>query len=322
MKIYILGMDGYIGWRLKGYLEERNHIVEGCDNFSRRERAASLVPTVRDSTIRALDVCSTDQLADVLREFKPDCVVHLAEIPSAPFSMIDAENTMLTQQNNILGSLSVALAMVDACPHAHLLKLGTMGEFGPSSWYHMSKVCDTENIKYACRTFGLCATDVMQGPVYGVGGRFDYDEVWGTVVNRWICMGLAGMDLLVYGDGNQVRGFLPIDDALRCFELQMLNPPSAGEYRVVCQYAQKWRLKDLATLLSTVLKVGVAHIENPRIEDDVLEAGGTNDWLTDHGYKPSRVEDVIEQLVDEVYPYRNNIDVRRFIPVVKWVEEI
>lgn len=319
-RVYILGMDGYLGWALYNYLTERGHEVRGCDNYMRRQLADSLVPTRRDpQLIDAVDVANYPKLKATLEFFQPDVVVHFAELPSAPYSMMGPAQCVQTQGNNVLGSLCVLWAVKKACPNAHLIKLGTMGEYCPSSWYHMSKVLDTHNCRYACELWGLSITDVMQGPVYGVGGRFDYDEVWGTVINRWVAMAVKGHDLLVYGDGQQVRGFLPIQDSLRCFEIAMQNPAGAGEHRVINQYAVKHPLLELAKQVSGLAGVGVELVPNPRVERVNYEGDCPNDWLTSKGYKPTTdTVAVFLEMLETVRPYKDQIDESKFYPQVRW----
>jgi UDP-sulfoquinovose synthase len=318
-RVFILGIDGYLGWRLQQHLRGCGHRVSGCDNFFRREVVKSLVPIVRTSAIPRLDIRVTSGLREMLKVFKPDTVVHLAEIPSAPYSMKDAQHTIAVQDNNVIGSLSVLLAMREVCPEAHLIKLGSMGEYIPSSWYHMSKVLDSKNCEYASQLWGARITDVMQGPVYGVGGRFDYDECWGTVVNRWVCMGLAKHDILVYGDGAQVRGFLPIQDSMRCFEIEVAHPPKKAIYRRVNQYAKKHPLKELAGIVASACGVKVKYIPNPRIEANTYEGDTGTEWLEHRGYDPSTdTEAAILELIEHVRPYRDNIDTNQFLPKVRW----
>lgn len=321
MRVYILGIDGYLGWRLQKHLRNLGHLVEGCDNYFRRSVANSLVPLERDQPIERINVTRTDALAQQLRNFRPDVVVHFAEIASAPYSMENAATCINTQRNNVLGSLSVLQAMRIVCPEAHLIKLGSMGEYIPSSWYHMSKVLDSHNCIYASELWGLRVTDVMQGPVYGVGGRFDYDDVWGTVLNRWVAMGLTNHDLLVYGDGQQVRGFLPIEDSMQCFEIQIQDPPESGEYRVVNQYAEKYTLNELAEVIAGICGVGVKHIENPRKEKRAYSGPSdtSNRWLRDRGYEPTEdIQTALQRLVEHVKPHRARIDPDGFTPKVRW----
>lgn len=322
MKVYITGIDGYLGWTFSKYMREKGHEVYGCDNFFRRNVANSLVPLVREGgkgVIKQLDV---SDIVALTREFfvvKPDVVVHLGEIPSAPYSMMHNGMTMHTMSNNILGSLSVLLAMKKSCPEAHLIKLGSMGEYIPSSWYHMTKVIDNKNSEYMNELTGLRITNVRQGPVYGVGGRFDYDEIWGTVINRWITMGVAGHDILLYGDGRQVRGFLPIQDSMSCLEIIANNPPTEIGVVQVNQYASKYELLTLANMVADLTGVKVRSIDNPRKEKLSYEGAGDNSWLISKGYKPTlNTMAVMRELMESIKPYRLNIDKEKFIPKVRW----
>ena len=321
MRVYILGVDGYLGWPLRNALISAGHTVRGCDNFFRRRKAESLVPLIRaDHTIDVIDVVTdTRHLTSVLKDFQPAAIVHLAQMPSAPYSMIDSQAATSTMSHNTASTISLIYAMRAACPDAHILKLGSMGEYIPSSWYHLSKVHDSANLKWACENWGIRCTDVMQGPVYGVGGRFDYDEMWGTVINRWVCMGVSGHQLLVYGTGEQVRGFLPIHDSIACFQIALANPPGAGEYRVINQYAAKYTLNELAALVSNLTGAAIEWIDNPRKESLSYEGDVGNGWLVEHGYKPSvDAKVVISELINQVRPFKSRIDAANFMPRIHW----
>lgn len=320
MRVYILGIDGYLGWALYQHLLVRGHEVGGCDNFFRRNITDSLIPLVRHAdVIDNIDVGWYQRLAERLKEFQPDAVVHMAEMPSAPYSMSSPENSLGVQRNNVVGSLSVLWAMKKACPDAHLLKVGTLGEYIPSSLYHISKIQDTAMCQYTADLWDLRITDVMQGPVFGIGGRFDYNEVWGTVINRWVCMGVVGHPLLVYGQGEQVRGFLPIYDSLNCFEIALEHPPDKGEHRVINQYADKIRIRDIAEMIARMCMVRIEHIQNPRVEKDTYDGDTNNSWLLTHGYEPETdFESSIGNLIEHVRKYRSHINPDFFRPKVRW----
>jgi UDP-sulfoquinovose synthase len=298
-----LGGDGYLGWPTAMYLSARDHEVAVLDNFSKRGweaelNAEPLIPinslrhrvrawkevTGRHLSLFVGDLCEYDFVRDVLREFQPEAIVHFGEQPSAPFSMIDQPRCIMTQVNNITGTLNILWAMREHAPAAHLVKLGTMGEYGtpnidieegfiqiehhgrkdllpypkqPGSFYHLSKVHDSHNITFACKVWKLRSTDLHQGVVYGVATdetelderlatSFHYDEVFGTALNRFCVQAIAGIPLTVYGKGGQTRGFLNIRDTLRCVELSILNPPQAGEYRAFNQFTQMFSILDLA----------------------------------------------------------------------------
>ena len=285
------------------YLSAHEHDVAVLDNFSKRGwelelNAEPLIPvnSLRDR-VRAWkevtgrqissfvgDLCEYDFVRDIMRELQPDAIVHFGEQPSAPFSMIDQRRCVSTQVNNITGTLNLLWAMREYAPAAHLVKLGTMGEYGtpnidieegfieieykgrkdllpypkqPGSFYHLSKVHDSHNITFACKVWKLRSTDLHQGVVYGVATdetelderlatSFHYDEVFGTALNRFCVQAIAGVPLTVYGKGGQTRGFLNIRDTLRCVELSILNPPRAGEYRAFNQFTEVFSVRELA----------------------------------------------------------------------------
>ncbi|HMD85065.1 MAG TPA: NAD-dependent epimerase/dehydratase family protein [Terriglobia bacterium] len=303
MRILVLGGDGYLGWPTAMYLSAHDHEVAVLDNFSKRAwelelNAEPLIPVStlahrvrawQEVTSRHIasfvgDLCEYDFVRDVLRDFQPQAIVHFGEQPSAPFSMMDQHRCVMTQVNNISGTLNILWAMREHAPAAHLVKLGTMGEYGTpnidieegfieieykgrkdllpypkqaGSFYHLSKVHDSHNITFACKVWKLRSTDLHQGVVYGVATdeseldkrlatSFHYDEVFGTALNRFCVQAIAGIPLTVYGKGGQTRGFLNIRDTLRCVELSILNPPQAGEYRAFNQFTQMFSVLDLA----------------------------------------------------------------------------
>jgi UDP-sulfoquinovose synthase len=232
-------------------------------------------------------LCEYEFVRDVLRAFQPDAIVHYGEQPSAPLSMMDQRRCLMTQVNNISGTLNLLWAMREFAPDAHLVKLGTMGEYGtpnidieegfieiehkgrkdflpfpkqPGSFYHLSKVHDSHNITFACRVWNLRSTDLHQGVVYGIetsesamdprlATSFHYDDVFGTALNRFCVQAVAGIPLTVYGEGGQTRGFLNIRDTLRCVELSILNPPASGEYRVFNQFTEMFTVLELAQIV-------------------------------------------------------------------------
>ncbi len=303
MKILVLGGDGYLGWPTAMYLSARDHEVAVLDNFSKRAwelelNAEPLIPVStlahrvgawQEVTSRHIasyigDLCEYGFVREVLRDFRPEAIVHFGEQPSAPFSMMDQHRCVMTQVNNISGTLNILWAMREHAPAAHLVKLGTMGEYGTpnidieegfieieykgrkdvlpypkqaGSFYHLSKVHDSHNITFACKVWKLRSTDLHQGVVYGVATdesemdprlatSFHYDEVFGTALNRFCVQAIAGIPLTVYGKGGQTRGFLNIRDTLRCVELSILNPPPAGQYRAFNQFTQMFSVLDLA----------------------------------------------------------------------------
>jgi len=304
MRVLVLGGDGYLGWPTAMYLSNRGHEVAVVDNMAKRfwEAEIGVEPLVhvRPFHLRAkrwkeitgkhikfytCDISSNHRhIYKIFEEFQPDTVIHYAEQPSAPFSMIDREKCVNTQQNNVVGTLNVIFAIQHTNPNIHLIKLGTMGEYGtpnidieegwldlehngrkdrvlfpkkPGSFYHLSKVHDSANLEFVCRVWGSRVTDLNQGVVYGIdtdetalhpelNTSFHYDAVFGTVLNRFIVQAGCNMPLTVYGSGTQTRGYLNIRDTLRCVELAALNPAKPGEFRVFNQFTEQFDINALA----------------------------------------------------------------------------
>src|SRR5215472_2592319 len=305
MRIAVLGGDGYCGWATALYLSGKGHQVAIVDNFIRRKWDFDLgVETLtpirslrdrlqawKDLTGNVIETFVGDMtdygfLSAHIRDFEPDTVIHFAEQRSAPYSMIDREHATFTQVNNLVGTMILLFALREFKSDCHLVKLGTMGEYGtpnidieegyiriehngrsdllpfpkqPGSFYHLSKVHDSHNIMFACRIWRIRATDLNQGVVYGTVtdeteldealiNRFDYDDVFGTVLNRFCVQAAMGHPLTVYGQGGQTRGFLDIRDTVRCIELACLNPAAPGECRVFNQFTEQFSVLDLAEL--------------------------------------------------------------------------
>jgi UDP-sulfoquinovose synthase len=249
-----------------------------------------------DIAIEVGDLLDWDFVSGTVNEYEPDAIVHFAEQRAAPYSMIDREHAVFTQYNNLIGTLNVLFAIHDLVPSCHLVKLGTMGEYGtpnidieegyldilhngrrdrlpfpktPGSFYHLSKVHDSHNIHFACRAWGLRSTDLNQGVVYGVTtpqterderlvNRFDYDGVFGTALNRFCVEAAIGHPLTVYGRGGQTRGFLDVRDTVRCIELTIDNPPAEGEFRVFNQFTEQFSVEQLASMVvAAAAKLGI-----------------------------------------------------------------
>lgn len=385
MRVVIAGIDGYLGWPLALHLAERGHHVAGFDAFLRRDWVAieggeSALPILEmEGRLNAarehgLDIrflkCDTrdyDLMHAFLRQERPDVVVHLAENPSAPHSMIDVDHAVLHHENNVIGSLKLLYAMRSACPNAHLLKLGSMGEYGtpnidipegfieldfrgrreklpfprlPNSMYHLTKVHDSHNIHFACRAWGMRATDIMQGVVFGaridamqsdprLNTRFDMDQSFGTAVNRFCAQAAAGHPLTPYGAGNQRRGFLPLRDSMQCFTLAIENPPAPYEYRVFNQFQEHYSIGELAEMVRTAgnrigLGVTIRSVENPRFEAAEHYYNPDHQKLLDLGYEPTTdVDEEIETTLSALRPYADRI--RTFsnvlIPDIHWAGE-
>jgi UDP-sulfoquinovose synthase len=383
MKVLITGVDGYLGWSLALHLAELGYTVAGIDDYSRRRwvgemGAQSAIPIARmDERLSAFrrtfkrslafykgDLCDYNFVLNVFKTFQPDAIVYLGQMPSAPYSMIDVHHAVYTQTNNVTGALITLYAMRDVCPDAHLVKLGTMGEYGTpnvdipegmfdlefrgrtermifprkaGSWYHQSKVHDTYNVEMACRQWGLCSTDIMQGVVYGtqidvmnkdkaLRTRFDFDQSFGTAINRFCAQAVIGKPLTPYGKGLQKRGFLPLRDSMQCLELAIKNPPVAGEYRVFNQFEEVYNVTELANKVKLVgerigLHVEVNPVENPRIEDEDNYYNPDHQHLLDLGYNPTHdMETELELVLNDLIPHRERIESRDdcLIPDIRW----
>lgn len=383
MRVFIAGIDGYLGWSLALYLAQRGHTVAGADLFLRRQWVAEM------QSDSVLPICSMVQrreafleyygqslsfyegdlrdytfVAQALGDFGPDAIVHLGEMPSAPYSMIDVQHAVFSQTNNLVGTLNILFAMREVGHEAHLVKLGTMGEYGTpnidipegffeveyrgrkdtlpfprqaGSWYHWSKVHDSNNVMFACRTWGLRSTDIMQGVVFGTRidemnndprllTRFDIDQSFGTAVNRFCAQAVIGHPLTPFGKGRQRRGFLPLRDSMQCLTLSIENPPEPGEYRVFNQFEEVYDVTELALKVQKVgreleLEVEVHNLENPRIEKEEHYYHADHQHLLDLGYQPTHdVEAEMRIMLTDLIKYRDRIEAKRdvLIPDICW----
>ncbi len=381
MRICVLGGDGYCGWATALHLSRMGHVVSIVDNFLRRQwdheiGAQTLTPIrplperlrvwqdLTGETIESYcgDVTDYEFLASVLESFRPDAVIHFAEQRAAPYSMIDRKHAVFTQVNNVVGTLNLLFAVHELRPDCHVIKLGTMGEYGtpnidieegyirvehngrsdvlpfpkqPGSFYHLSKVHDSHNMMFACKIWGLRATDLNQGVVYGTMtdevaldealiNRFDYDEIFGTVLNRFCVQAAAGHPLTVYGKGGQTRGFLDIRDTVRCIELACLNPANPGECRVFNQFTEQFSVLDLARMVQTAAKdmglpVEIDHLPDPRVESEEHYYNAKHSKLVDLGLRPHKLsESLLDSLMNIAMKYQDRIDRSLFLPQVEW----
>jgi UDP-sulfoquinovose synthase len=383
MRVMILGGDGYCGWATALYLSAKGHTVAILDNFVRRQwdhelGAQTLTPIVplsdrlrtwahltgKTMDLFVGDVMDYDFLLSVVQQFEPETIIHFAEQRSAPYSMIDRKHAVFTQTNNVIGTLNVLFAIRETQPDCHLIKLGTMGEYGtpnidieegyihiehngrrdllpypkqPGSFYHLSKVHDSHNMMFACKVWGLRATDLNQGVVYGtmtdeIGldetliNRLDYDEVFGTVLNRFCVQAAIGQPLTVYGKGGQTRGFLDIRDTVRCVELACLNPAARGECRVYNQFTEQFSVMDIAIKVREAgkdlgMKVEIDHIPDPRVEAEQHYYNAKHSKLLDLGLQPHYLsESLLDSLMNIAMKYRDRIDPTIILPQVNWRE--
>ncbi|SFE04899.1 UDP-sulfoquinovose synthase [Lentibacillus persicus] len=381
MNIIVAGGDGFCGWPTALYLSKQGHDVSIIDNMVRRDidnelHSNSLTPiatlgervakweelTGREIRVYEGDLTHYDFLREVLKQEKPDAFVHFAEQRSAPYSMIDREHTVYTQTNNVEGTLNVLYGIKEFVPDCHLIKLGTMGEYGtpnipieegyieiehkgrkdvlpypkqPGSFYHLSKVHDSHNITFACKIWGIRATDLNQGIVYGLDtdetqmdpvltNRLDYDDVFGTALNRFIIQSAIGHDLTVYGKGGQTRGFLNIEDTVRCIEIAAENPADRGEFRVFNQFTEEFSVGELAEKVKKVAQeegyeTTISNLDNPRVEQEEHFFQAENTKLRDLGLEPHLLnDDVIREIFRTVINHKDRVIKENVMPQVSW----
>jgi UDP-sulfoquinovose synthase len=381
MKVLVIGGDGYCGWATALYLSNRGYEVGILDSMVRRHwdlqlKVDTLTPIApiqrrlqrwKDLTGKSIDlyvgdITNYDFLSKTLREFEPEAIVHFGEQRSAPFSMIDREHAVMTQVNNVVGTLNILYAMKEDFPDCHLVKLGTMGEYGtpnidieegyitiehngrkdtlpypkqPGSFYHLSKVHDSHNIHFACKIWGLRATDLNQGVVYGLLteetgmdelllNRLDYDGVFGTALNRFCIQAAIGHPLTVYGKGGQTRGFLDIRDTVRCMEIAISQPAEAGQFRVFNQFTEMFSVGDLAMMVKKAgiamgIDVEINHLDNPRVELEEHYFNAKNTNLLDLGLQPHYLSDsLLDSLLNFAIKYKERVDKNQILPQVSW----
>lgn len=381
-KVLILGADGYIGWSLFNHLAKNGYKVIGFDNGSRREfvkevKSNSVIPILgfekrmdlfdkrNNCVLTKGELTNYSQIKDCLGWFMPDTVVHLAEQPSAPYSMIDAEHAAFTHTNNVIGTLNLLHAIKEIGLKTHIVKIGTMGEYGtpnidisegdveleyngrkakipfpkqPGSWYHLTKLHDTNNIMFACRIWRLCCTDIMQGVIYGtqikamegdenLRTRFDIDECFGTAINRFCSQAIIGEPITPYGKGEQKRGFLPLKDSIQCLNLIIDNPAEEGEYRVINQFEKVYGLNQLAEIvrdeasLIGLKNIRVQTIENPRIEKEEHYYNPEHKKLLELGYEPTTdIKNEVRKMLFDLLPHTERILKYKetITPKIKW----
>jgi UDP-sulfoquinovose synthase len=381
--ILILGGDGYLGWPTAMYFSSRGYEVTVVDNYFRRSACKELdtgmlypLPSLierakiwHELTGYEIKVVITD-LADPINMRKlfdgslnyqwsinksfsslPDTVIHYAEQPSAPYSLLSYKYADVTLINNLRVTNNLLWAIKDFSPDTHIIKLGTMGEYGTpnidieegwleinhkgrrdtflfprqaSSLYHTSKIMDTDLIWFSVRMWDLKVTDLMQGPVYGaetdesnIDGRlktiFNYDEVFGTIINRFVVQACVNYPLTVYGNGGQTRGYLNIKDTLKCVHVSEQNSARKGELKIFNQIMETFSVNELAALTKKVgdkrgLNVRIKNIPNPRKEAEKHYYNPSYHGLRELGVIPNLLtEESMGKLFDLVENYSTNI---------------
>jgi UDP-sulfoquinovose synthase len=378
VRILVLGGDGYLGWPTALHLSDAGHDVAILDGLLRRGYdtelgVQSLVPIATlEDRVRAWHAHTGAHIAvfpgdlvdptvahHALAEFAPHAVVHFAEQRSAPYSMIDRAHAVHTQHNNVIGTLNVLFAIAELDRDIHLVKLGTMGEYGtpgidieegwldiehngrrdrmlfpkkPGSFYHLSKVHDSHNIEFACRAWGLRATDLNQGVVYGqqtphtaadplLATRFDHDAVFGTVLNRFVIQAVLGHPLTVYGSGGQTRGIIDIRDTVECIRLACEHPAHPGEFRVFNQITESLSVQEIAKTVAACSPqpATIEYLDNPRVEDDTHYYNVVHTGLTHLGLQPHLLSDtLLESLFTITAHHAHRVDQTALRPTVRW----
>lgn len=380
-KVMVIGGDGYCGWATALHLSNKGYEVAIVDNLIRRLfddqlGLDSLTPissihnrirrwkslTGKDIQLFVGDICEFEFLAEAFKSFEPDSVVHFGEQRSAPYSMIDRSRAIYTQHNNVIGTLNVLFAIKEFREECHLVKLGTMGEYGTpnidieegyitithngrtdtlpypkqaSSFYHLSKVHDSHNIAFTCKAWGIRATDLNQGVVYGVStdetamheeliNRLDYDGVFGTALNRFCVQAAVGHPLTVYGKGGQTRGYLDIRDTVQCVEIAIANPAKPGEFRVFNQFTEQFSVNELAALVTKAggklgLEVKAISVPNPRVEAEEHYYNAKHTKLIELGLQPHLLSDsLVDSLLNFAVQYKDRVDTKQIMPSVSW----
>lgn len=382
MRVLILGGDGYLGWPTAMHLTAGRHEVAVVDNYLRRRlcREENVEPlfdmpnlhervglweTVSGYKIPVFigDLTQWDFVEEVFRAFSPEAIVHYAEQPAAPYSMLNRRAATLTLQNNLIVTANVVFAVREFCPRAHIVKIGTMGEYGTpnidieegwlevehkgrrqtflyprqaSSLYHTTKIMDTDLLWFYVRMWDLRVTDLMQGPVYGLFTEettederllpfFNYDELFGTVLNRFVVQAVAGYPLTVYGKGGQTRGYLNIKDTLNCVRLSLENPPKSGQLRIFNQFVETFSVNELAEKVQRVgnqlgFKVEIRPVENPRKEAEDHYYNPAHTGLIELGLDPNYLSDeVLAEMIEVVLQNKSRIQHHQIYRKVKWV---
>ncbi len=381
MRVLILGGDGYLGWPTAMRFANEGHEVCVMDNYLRRQIARETssealipVPNLHDraalwkatsgTAMRVVigDCADYRVMSEVFKEFQPEAVIHYAEQPSGPYSMMGFEEAKRTFDNNLGATFNVIWAVLEHAPDCHIIKLGTMGEYGTpnidieegwldvehngrkhtflyprqaSTLYHTTKVLDTDLLWFYIRAHGLRVTDLMQGPVYGLSTAeadadkrlspsFHYDDIFGTVVNRFLVQAVAGVPLTVYGKGGQTRGYLNLADAVQCVELAVNNPAERGTLRILNQFTEVFSVNELAGRIQSAgnemgLAVEVRSIENPRKEAEEHYYNPKHSGLRELGLEPHYMTGkVVAGMLEQVIKHKDRIDERKILPRVKW----
>jgi len=380
MKIMILGSDGYLGWPTSVDLASQGHDLLLIDNFTKKKllkqykrkplvendvtskRIKLLKNKNNNLSFKEIDCADHSKFSKVFKKFKPDAVIHYAELPSAPYSMFGHKEGWKTLQNNLQSTFNLISCIKDYKEDCHVIKLGTMGEYGTpnidieegwidvlhnkrkqkflyprqaSSLYHTSKIMDTDLLWFYVRLYGLRVTDLMQGPVYGLKSNntiddenlypdFSYDDLFGTVLNRFIVQAVAGIPLTVYGSGKQIRGYINLIDTVKCVNIALKNPAKKGSLEIYNQFTEQFSVNELANKVKKALKkididVKIKKIKNPRIESEKHYYNAKNKKMRKLGLKPALLtNDIIIEIAMFIKKHIKNIDKKIILPKSTW----
>lgn len=381
MRVLILGGDGYLGWPTAMSFAAQRHEVYVIDNYYRRNIARETcseplisTPNLHERVRNFYDLtnltinmkigdCSDfEVLSSYICEIQPDVIIHYAEQPSGPYSMMGFHEAKQTLNNNLGVTFNLIWSVLKFVPDCHIIKLGTMGEYGTpnidieegwidiehngriqkflyprqsGSLYHTTKILDTDLLWFYVRTYGLRVTDLMQGPVYGLVTEetglsdkllpnFHYDDIFGTVVNRFLVQAISGVPLTIYGNGGQTRGYLNLKDTLQCVNLAMNHPVERGELRILNQFTEQFTVNQIADSIACVgndmgFDVKINHIDNPRKEPESHYYNAKNSKLLDLGLKPHfMTHDVLREMLEKILPYKDKVDIQKIMPRVRW----
>lgn len=381
MRVIIFGADGYLGWPTSMKFASEGHEVIAVDNYLRRKMALETnseplmnnpnlynraeiykLLTEKSITVEIGDCTDYIFVKRLFKEYQPEVIIHYAEQPSAPYSMIGHREAASTLSNNLNATLNIIFGVIEESPECHIIKLGTMGEYGTpnidieegwieidhngrkdtflyprqaGSLYHTTKIMDTDLLWFYVRTYGIKVTDLMQGPVYGLSTtdsdlnddllpNFHYDDIFGTVLNRFLVQAVADIPLTVYGAGGQTRGYLNINDTMECVSLSMKAPPQKAELRIFNQFTEIFSVNALAEKVKAVgdgmgLIVKIKNYPNPRKEAEVHYYNPKHTGLLDLGLEPHLLTDnVIHGMLEKVIQYKDNIVSNRILPRISW----
>jgi UDP-sulfoquinovose synthase len=272
------------------------------------------------------DLTDPTFVSETLATFEPDAVVHFAEQRSAPYSMIDRQHAVYTQVNNVVGTLNLLYAIAEQNRDIHLVKLGTMGEYGtpnidieegfieithkgrtdvlpypkqPGSFYHLSKVHDSANIMFACRIWGMRATDLNQGIVYGHDTEETACTRSGHPVRLRRRLRHRAQPLLRPGGDRPPADRLrrrrtdpghaqhPRHPGLRGAGLE--NPADRGEFRVFNQFTESFSVLEMADMVASEFAgdATIEHTADPRVEKEEHYYRAAHTKLLDLGLVPT-----------------------------------